>query len=192
MSTLPELLLEFNPADIYNADETGRYYHATPDGSLCYAYEQLSSSKKAINRITVPCCANMSGSNKCKLLVIGKSKKPHCFAGINVECLPVTYRANKNAWMTSVLFEEWITNWDAALAREGRKILVLVDNCTAHPYTSEHTTGIFTTQHNLIYSTHESGDYQKPEDLLQEETSAHDSCRYRRQSFQLIIYCYRI
>lgn len=103
MSILPELLLEYNPANIYNTDETGLYYHATPDGSLCYAYEQLSGSKKAMDCITVLWCANMSGSNKCKLLVIGKSKKPRCFAGINVECLLVTYRANKNAWMTSVL-----------------------------------------------------------------------------------------
>ena len=67
------------------------------------------------------------------VLFIGKSKKPRCFAGINVETLLVIYQANKNAWMTSVLFEEWITNWDAALVREGRRILLLVDNCTAHP-----------------------------------------------------------
>ena len=62
------------------------------------------------------------------MLVIGKSKKPRYFAGINVECLPVTYRAKKNAWMASVLFEEWITHWDEALMREGRKILLPVDN----------------------------------------------------------------
>ena len=36
--------------------------------------------------------------------------------------------------MTSVLFQEWITAWDAALAKDRRKILLLVDNCTAHPH----------------------------------------------------------
>ena len=50
-----------------------------------------------------------------------------------MDTLPVSYRANRNAWMTSLLFEEWITRWDSALGKQSRKILLLVDNCTAHP-----------------------------------------------------------
>ncbi|KAL4100864.1 hypothetical protein QTP88_020893 [Uroleucon formosanum] len=42
-----------------------------------------------------------------------------------------TYKANKSAWMTSILFEEEIRKWDAEL--KGRKVLLLVDNCPAHP-----------------------------------------------------------
>ena len=34
--------------------------------------------------------------------------------------------------MTSVLYEERINKWDAALRKEGHKIFVLVDNCSAH------------------------------------------------------------
>ena len=86
-----------------------------------------------MDRITVLCCANMTGSDKAKLLVIGKSKKPCCFKHIDLDTLPVTYCANKNAWMTSVLFQEWILNWDAALMKERCKTLLLVDKCTAHP-----------------------------------------------------------
>ena len=129
----PQLLREYKPDDIYNADETGLYYRATPDGSLCYAYQQLSGSKKAMDRITIMCCANMTSKDKVKLIVIGKSKKPRCFKGIDVDTLPVSYHANKNAWMTSLLFEDWITRWDSALGKQSRKILLLVDNCTAHP-----------------------------------------------------------
>ena len=129
----PQLLREYKPNDIYNADETRLYYRATPDGSLCYAYQQLSGSMKAMDRVTILCCANMSGNDKVKLLVIGKSKKPRCFKGIDVDTLPVSYRVNKNAWMTNLLFEEWITRWDSALGKQSRKILLLVDNCTAHP-----------------------------------------------------------
>ena len=33
---LPELLLTYGPDDIYNADETGLYYRATPDGTLAF------------------------------------------------------------------------------------------------------------------------------------------------------------
>ena len=55
------------------------YYRATLDASLCYNYEQPSGSKKAMDRFTVLCCANMTGRDKAKLLVIRKSKKPRCF-----------------------------------------------------------------------------------------------------------------
>ena len=36
---LPELLEEFPETDIFNADETGLFYRATPDGSLCFTTE---------------------------------------------------------------------------------------------------------------------------------------------------------
>ena len=50
-----ELLSEYNPCDIYNADETGLYYRATPDNSLCYTYEQLSGSKRQWNVLQSSC-----------------------------------------------------------------------------------------------------------------------------------------
>ena len=68
---IPILLQNFCADDIYNADETGLYYRAMPDGSLCYKHDTLSSSKKAMDRVTVLCCSNMSGTDKRKLLVIG-------------------------------------------------------------------------------------------------------------------------
>lgn len=77
-TVLSQLLHQYQPEDIYNADETGVYYRATPDGSLRYSFEQLSGSKKTMDRVTVLFCANMSGSDKLKLLVIGNSKKPRC------------------------------------------------------------------------------------------------------------------
>ena len=92
---LTQLLREYKPDDIYNADETGLYYRVTPDGFLCYAYQKLSGSKKAMDCITVLCCANMTGSDKAKLLVIGKNKKQHCFQHINLDTLPVTYLLHK-------------------------------------------------------------------------------------------------
>ncbi|XP_018577994.1 tigger transposable element-derived protein 4-like [Anoplophora glabripennis] len=50
----------------------------------------------------------------------------------NIKQFPVTYKANKSAWMTSQFFEE-VRKWDAEL--KGWKILLLVDNnCSAHPF----------------------------------------------------------
>ena len=104
MNKLPKLLEEFPETDIFNADETGLFYRATPDSSLCFVKEQLSGSKKALDRITVLVCANMPGTEKKKLLVIGKSKNPRCFKGVDVGKLPVTYRWNTKVWMTGVIF----------------------------------------------------------------------------------------
>ena len=51
----------------------------------------------------------------------------------NKEILPVTYRNNKKAWMTSVLFAEWLDKLNNSMIRQKRKIIMLVDNCGAHP-----------------------------------------------------------
>ena len=45
--------------------------------------------------------ANMDGSDRLEPFVIGKSQKPRCFK--NVRKLPVILKANKNAWMISIL-----------------------------------------------------------------------------------------
>jgi hypothetical protein len=71
----------------------------------------LSGSEKAVDRITVLCCSNISGTVKWKLLFIGKSANPLCFKGINMDSLPGLYCANKNAWMTSEIFKKWLMSW---------------------------------------------------------------------------------
>ena len=97
----------------------------------CFANSKPSGGKKSKDRITLMVCSNMSGTDKKKLLVIGKSKQPRCFK--NVKSLPVDYEANCNAWMTSEIFENWLRSWDKQLRLQCRKILLLVDNCPAHP-----------------------------------------------------------
>ncbi|KII64926.1 hypothetical protein RF11_06138 [Thelohanellus kitauei] len=68
-------------AQQWKTKKTGLHYRATPDGSLCYKHIALSGYKKAMDLITVLCCANMSGTDERKLLIIGKSDRPRCFKG---------------------------------------------------------------------------------------------------------------
>lgn len=128
----PKLKEKYAPSDTFNADETGIFFKLTPDKTLKFKAEKCVGGKLSKERITVLVAANMSGTEKRKLLVIGKSKNPRCFK--NIKQLPVTYKANKSAWMTSQIFEEELRKWDAEL--KGRKILLLVDNCPAHPLVS--------------------------------------------------------
>ena len=72
----------------------------------------------------------MSASEKWPLLVIGKSRNPRCFK--NVKTLPVSYKANRKAWMTGDMFEEWVRNFEKKMVRKNRKVLLFVDNCAAH------------------------------------------------------------
>jgi hypothetical protein len=96
---------------------------------LKFKSEKCIGGKLSKERITVLVAANMTGTVKRKLLVIGKSKNPSCFK--NIKRLPVTYKANKSAWMTSTIFEEEIRKWDSEFTY--KKILLLVGNCPAHP-----------------------------------------------------------
>lgn len=127
----PTLCEGYKPEEIFNADETGLFFNLTPDKTLKFKGEQCKGGKLSKTRITVLVAANMTGSRKEKLLVIGKSKKPRCFK--NVHSLPVTYENNTKSWMTSHIFEKWLRNWDSQLKSRGNKILLLVDNCPAHP-----------------------------------------------------------
>ena len=47
--------------------------------------------------------------------------------------MPCKYRSQKKNWMDSILFEEWVREIDRRFTRDGRKIVLLVDNCPAHP-----------------------------------------------------------
>lgn len=126
----PDLRKNYGSTDIFNADETGLFYKLTPDKTLKFVGETCAGGKMSKVRITVLVAANMSGTEKRKLLVIGKSANPRCFKN---KMLPVKYRANNKAWMTSNLFTEELLQWDAELQKNKRKILLLVDNCPAHP-----------------------------------------------------------
>lgn len=63
---------------------------------LCVG-QTFSSGKKSKERITVLVGANMTGTEKLPLLVIGKSANPRCFKNKNI---PMKYEHNQKSWMT--------------------------------------------------------------------------------------------
>ena len=116
--------------DVYNMDETGLFWKATPDTTL--ATEALLGTKKQKARISLGNCSNADGSDKLSLLIIGSSLKPHCFSRnrINIASINIMWRHNKKAWMTTVIMLEWLTWFDKRI--HGRKILLLIDGFSAH------------------------------------------------------------
>lgn len=128
----PTLCGKYPAENIYNADEMGLFFNLTPSVSFKFKGEKCSNGKLSKDRLTVMVAANMTGTSKNKLLVIGKSKHPRCFK--NIRLLPVDYESNSKAWMTSAIFEKWLFEWDRLLTNEGRQICLVVDNCPAHPH----------------------------------------------------------
>ena len=105
-------------------------------GNVCQTLAPKGASIEGLKApkdlITVLVTANMDGSDKRPLFVIGKFKNPRAFKN---KILPIDliYKSNKKAWMNQILFEEWVRNFDRDMKREKRHICLILDNCTAHP-----------------------------------------------------------
>ena len=78
-----------------------------PSWSLVAPGDTWHWGKVAKERITV-LVACWEAGEKLQLLVISRSNKPRCIQSVATGILPVSYKANKWAWMTSVLFMEWL------------------------------------------------------------------------------------
>jgi len=64
--------------------------------------------------------------------IIGKSKNPRCFKGINRKLLRVHYRHNKSKWMTGIIMQEYLIWLDNKMRAQQRKVLLLLDNFSGH------------------------------------------------------------
>jgi len=53
LESLPSLLGDFEPRDVYNADETGLFFNVLPDRTLAYKGESCHVGKHSKDRLTV-------------------------------------------------------------------------------------------------------------------------------------------
>ena len=137
---LPSLLSSYHPRDVYNIDETGLFYRLMPDRTFALRGDECHGSKKYKDRITLLLGCNMDGSDKLRPLAIGRYRTPRCLKGVPV--LPVEYDHSANAWMTSTIFTEFLRKFDRRMGAQGRRVLLFMDNCSAHKHSLrlQHTT----------------------------------------------------
>lgn len=132
-TTLPTILARYQLKDIFNADEFGLFYQALPSKSLHFRGKRCSGGKQSKVRLTGMAASNALGE-KIPMFVIGKYAKPRCFK--HVRNIPCRYRSQKKAWMDGTLFEEWLHELDRKFEMQGRNVVMIVDNCPAHPEVS--------------------------------------------------------
>ena len=94
--------------------------------------EPMSGVKGDKKQLTFAFTMNADGSEKLPPFIIGKAEKPRAFQKKSGAQLGFYYRSNAKAWMTTRLYQEWLYDWDAKLRRQGRHILLLQDNFSAH------------------------------------------------------------
>jgi hypothetical protein len=99
-----EILAAYAPQDRWNFDETSLFAFAPPDRGL--ASKQMKGKKKDKFRLTLGFACNANGTEKLPPFFIGRFGKPRCFQNQTPEQQGFYYWNNKNAWMTSELFEE--------------------------------------------------------------------------------------
>ncbi|XP_010626225.1 tigger transposable element-derived protein 4 [Fukomys damarensis] len=130
-NVLPYYLNDYHPKNVFNVKETALLYRMLPTNTFAFKGETCSVGKLCKDRITLVVGANMDGSEKLPLLIIGKNRNPHCFKGI--KSLPVYYEANRMAWMTSDIFEQWMQKLDEKFQAQQRRVVIFVDSFPAHP-----------------------------------------------------------
>lgn len=129
---LPEIIAGYDSKDIANCDETGLFFRSIPKKTLYPKGEKCFGGKHSKERLTVLLCCFGDGKFE-KPLVIGKAENPRCFKNIRKENLPVVWKANKKAWMTSSIMEEWLIQLNRKMVIQKRNILLFLDNATSHP-----------------------------------------------------------
>ncbi|KEP50554.1 DDE superfamily endonuclease [Rhizoctonia solani 123E] len=115
---------------IFNFDESASFYRMAPDKGL--ATQQMSGVKSDKTRITFGVAANMDGSEKLPLLIIGHAKQPRAFGKKSGKQLKFDYWWNKKAWMTTSIWQGWLANLNKLMKKQKRKILLLCDNAPSH------------------------------------------------------------
>ena len=77
--------------------------------------------------------ANASGTEKLLPIIIGKAKQPHAFQKkTGVQLGFEGYQNNAKAWMTLLIYQDWLHQWNHELDVKKHNILLFQDNFSGH------------------------------------------------------------
>lgn len=130
-SAYDEHVLEYGQRNIFNCDETALFIKNLPSKSFVEKSDSCKGAKQIKEKITLFLCCSLEGE-KLEPLIIGKYKNPRCMKNFNLKDFRVLYFSSKNAWMTTEIFQTWLTMLNAEMIKQSRKIVLVLDNASCH------------------------------------------------------------
>lgn len=129
---LTSVLCQTSPAEIAITDEVAVLYRSLPTKSGV-TNNRPASNLRVKDRLTAVLTVYANG-DKGPLVVIGKSSRPESFPKnfIPERDLGVFYYGQNSSWNTQLLWSEQMKEINRGAREEGRRILHLVDDCSAH------------------------------------------------------------
>ena len=134
---IPRVLdhLGARPKDVFNCDETGIIFGAHPERTL--APTSVKGTKRDMDRLTLLLCCNVTGTEKLKPVMCGKMQYQRTWrAGRGRQAWSpeefVHGEKTPKAWMTTELFNRWLTKVRTEYKQKGRSIYMIMDNCPSH------------------------------------------------------------
>ncbi|UYV84264.1 hypothetical protein LAZ67_X001696 [Cordylochernes scorpioides] len=131
------------PQQVFNCDETGLFWKKIPKRTYITAEANTMLGHKPMkDRLTLLLCANASGDLKVKPLLVYHSENPRAFKKHKVQKsqLNVLWKSNTKAWVTRLLFVEWINEAFGPAVKKylsekklPLRALLVMDNAPAHP-----------------------------------------------------------
>ena len=101
----------YPPQLVFNVGETALFWKRMPSRTFISREEKHASGFKcAKDRLTLLLGSNASGDFKLKPMLVYHSENPRALKGLSKDHLPVIWRANKKAWVTEDLFQQWYTS----------------------------------------------------------------------------------
>ena len=127
---IPELIQAYEPKGIFNCDETGLYYKHSTIQSMVLPGDSCHGGKAMNERIILLLCCSWMGE-KMKLLMIGKSVRPRCLRGVDLDMMSISYKAKNSSWMNGNIFW-WMNQFETIMFQAGRKVLLFMDKASVH------------------------------------------------------------
>jgi len=124
-----EILARYKPEDIFNTDEMGLFWHESPNQTMMIHGESSAGCKQAKERMSVLLTVSATGE-KLPPLIIWKSRMPRAFNDVIPSGMKWFW--NSEAWMTSSIFDNFLTSWNEELKTTNRRVLLLLDNAPYH------------------------------------------------------------
>ena len=106
------------------------FYQQLPTKSFHLKGGRCAGGKFSKVRLAGLAAGNAAGE-KLPMFVIAKAEKPRCFKGVT--SLPCQHKPQRKSWMDSEIFSDYVRKLDSKFDAEGRKIVLIIDNCPAHP-----------------------------------------------------------